>query len=94
MLPGGRKGVEPMAARVQPHNVRSAHQSMHHLVEEAARSDAAPLSVIGGHRIAAEVGLSRGVGVSQEMHHSVGVAHRNCAGSIIMPAVASPSMVS
>lgn len=35
MLPGGRKSVEPMAARVQPQNVRSAHQSMHHLVADA-----------------------------------------------------------
>ena len=35
MLPGGRKSVEPMAARVQPHQVRSAHQSMHHLVADA-----------------------------------------------------------
>ena len=26
MLPGGRKSVEPMAARVQPQNVRSAHR--------------------------------------------------------------------
>jgi SRSO17 transposase len=36
VLPGGRKSVEPMAARVQPDRVRSAHQSMHHLVAEAA----------------------------------------------------------
>ncbi|OLH90569.1 hypothetical protein DXO331_20075, partial [Xanthomonas oryzae pv. oryzae] len=28
LLPGGRKSVEPMAARVHPQNVRSAHQSM------------------------------------------------------------------
>ena len=27
MLPGKRKRIEPMAARVQPDNVRSAHQS-------------------------------------------------------------------
>jgi SRSO17 transposase len=39
MLPGGRKSVEPMAARVQPQNVRSAHQSMHHLVADAEWSD-------------------------------------------------------
>lgn len=32
MLPGERKSVEPMAARVCPGHVRSAHQSMHHLV--------------------------------------------------------------
>ena len=27
MLPGERKSVEPMAARLEPHNVRSKHQS-------------------------------------------------------------------
>ncbi|WP_256722835.1 glutamate-cysteine ligase family protein, partial [Xanthomonas oryzae] len=35
LLPGGRKSVEPMAARVHPQNVGSAHQSMHHLVADA-----------------------------------------------------------
>jgi SRSO17 transposase len=35
MLPGERKSVEPMAARVCPHHVRAAHQSMHHRVAEA-----------------------------------------------------------
>ncbi len=43
VLPGGRKSVEPMAARVRPQNVRSAHQSMHHLVADANWSDAAML---------------------------------------------------
>jgi SRSO17 transposase len=32
VLPGGRKSVEPKAARVRAQDVRSAHQSMHHLV--------------------------------------------------------------
>ena len=36
ILPGERKSVEPMAARVCPDNVRSAHQSMHHLVATAS----------------------------------------------------------
>ena len=35
MLPGERKSVEPMAARVHPQDVRSAHQRMHHLVNAA-----------------------------------------------------------
>ncbi len=48
MLPGERKSVEPMAARVQPQNVRSAHQSMHHLAAEAAWSDEAMLSAVAG----------------------------------------------
>ncbi len=39
LLPGERKSVEPMAARLYPNNVRQAHQSMHHLVADAAWSD-------------------------------------------------------
>src|SRR6266404_2369020 len=39
LLPGERKSVEPMAARLFPHNVRQAHQSMHHIVADAAWSD-------------------------------------------------------
>jgi len=41
MLPGGRKSVEPMAARVRPQEVRSTHQSMHHLVSTSDWSDEA-----------------------------------------------------
>ena len=43
ILPGERKSVEPMAARVCPDNVQSAHQSMHHLVAAAGWSDRAVL---------------------------------------------------
>jgi SRSO17 transposase len=46
MLPGERKSVEPMASRVCPPNVRSAHQSMHHLVAEADWSDEAVLTAV------------------------------------------------
>jgi SRSO17 transposase len=46
MLPGERKSVEPMAARVHPQNVRSAHQSMHHLVADADWEDRAVLGVV------------------------------------------------
>ncbi|EQD62528.1 ISXo8 transposase, partial [mine drainage metagenome] len=44
MLPGGRKSVEPMAARVRPQDVPSTHQSMHHLVSTSAWSDEALLA--------------------------------------------------
>ena len=43
LLPGERKSVEPMAARVSPDNVRRAHQSLHHLVADAPWSDEAVL---------------------------------------------------
>jgi SRSO17 transposase len=46
MLPGQRKSVEPMAARVHPQDVGSAHQSMHHLVADSDWSDAALLSAV------------------------------------------------
>jgi hypothetical protein len=42
LLPGERKSVEPMAARLAPDNVCRAHQSLHHLVADAPWSDASP----------------------------------------------------
>jgi SRSO17 transposase len=36
LLPGERKSVEPMAARLCPENVRQTHQSLHHLVAQAS----------------------------------------------------------
>jgi SRSO17 transposase len=85
LLPGERKSVEPMAARVQPQNVRSAHQSMHHLVADAPWSDAAMLSAVAEvvlpallrdddpvHWIVDDTGLPK------KGQHSVGVAHQYC----------------
>ena len=46
MLPGERKSIEPMAARVHPENVRSAHQAMHHLVADASWDDKAMLEAV------------------------------------------------
>src|SRR6185312_9659515 len=46
MLPGQRKSVEPMAGRVHPEDVRSAHQSMHHLVSTSEWEDPAVLAVV------------------------------------------------
>src|SRR5204862_488710 len=33
LLPGERKSVEPMAARIDPRHLESRHQSMHHFVD-------------------------------------------------------------
>ena len=85
MLPGGRKSVEPMAARVQPQNVRSAHQSMHHLVADAQWSDAALLATVAAHVL--PVLTKKGktchwivddTGFAKKGEHSVGVGRQYC----------------
>ena len=43
LLPGERKSIEPMAARLAGDNVRRMHQSLHHLVADAPWSDEAVL---------------------------------------------------
>ena len=35
ILPGDRKSVEPIAARIEPRRVQGAHQSLHHFVANA-----------------------------------------------------------
>ena len=64
LLPGERKSVEPMAARLAPDNVRRMHQSLHHVVADAPWSDEAVLDrcldfVLAGH---AASGAGGGVG--------------------------------
>jgi SRSO17 transposase len=85
LLPGARKSVEPMAARVQPHHVRSAHQSMHHLVADAPWSDEALLSAVADEVFPAWVRDDEPVywiiddtGMPKKGEHSVGVAHQYC----------------
>src|ERR687890_1631096 len=46
LLPGERKSIEPMAARLDPQHVQAMHQSLHHLVAKAAWSDRAVLDVV------------------------------------------------
>ena len=46
LLPGERKSVEPMAARVEPERVQATHQSLHHLVAKADWSDEAMLATV------------------------------------------------
>jgi SRSO17 transposase len=43
LLPGERKSVEPMAARLEPGRAQAKHQSMHHVVAKAEWDDAAVL---------------------------------------------------
>ena len=85
MLSGERKSVEPMAARVCPDNVRSAHQSMHHLVAAAEWDDEAVLGAVSRQLVAE---LLKGdapcwwilddTGHAKKGTHSVGVARQYC----------------
>ena len=85
MLPGERKSVEPMAARVQPTQVRSAHQSMHHLVADAPWSDEAMLSAVAERVLPKLIETGESVrwivddtGFPKKGKHSVGVARQYC----------------
>src|SRR5437763_17009252 len=53
LLPGERKRVDPMAARVDPGRVGAAHQALHHFVAEAAWDDDALLAAVRAHALPA-----------------------------------------
>ena len=85
MLPIERKSVEPMAARLAPGNVRQMHQSLHHVVADAAWSDDALLRQVRGQvlpamtRKHALVGwIVDDTGFPKKGTHSVGVARQYC----------------
>ena len=46
LLPGERKSIEPMAARLDPRHVQATHQSLHHFVAKAPWDDAAVLTAV------------------------------------------------
>jgi SRSO17 transposase len=84
-LPGERKSIEPMAARVDPRHVRARHQSMHHFVAAAPWDAAAVLRVardwvlgpMARHgRVAAWI--VDDTGFPKKGQHSVGVARQYC----------------
>lgn len=85
LLPIPRKSVEPMAARLAPDNVRQMHQSLHHIVAEAAWSDTALLTQIR-HQVLPAMLRRRPVaawivddtGFPKKGIHSVGVARQYC----------------
>jgi len=85
ILPGERKSVEPMAARVEPGNVRSKHQSMHHFIAEAPWDDTAVLDPVRAYALPAlprhggiEAWLVDDTGFPKKGTHSVGVARQYC----------------
>jgi SRSO17 transposase len=85
LLPGERKSVEPMAARLAPDNIRRMHQSLHHLVADAPWSDEALLETVRGRVLAGmkENGpvvawIIDDTGFVKKGTHSVGVARQYC----------------
>jgi SRSO17 transposase len=85
LLPGERKSVEPMAARVDPFRVGAAHQSLHHFVAKAAWDDAALLAAARAYALPAllEQGPVRAwivddTGLPKKGKLSVGVARQYC----------------
>ena len=85
ILPGERKSVEPIAARVEPSRVQGAHQSLHHFVANADWSQEALLRQVRAFVLPA-IEKSGGVrawivddtGFPKKGVHSVGVARQYC----------------
>jgi SRSO17 transposase len=85
LLPGERKSIEPMAARLNPSNVEATRQSLHHLVAKAPWSDQTLLDEIRNrvlpamHKQGSVVAwIVDDTGFPKKGRHSVGVARQYC----------------
>jgi SRSO17 transposase len=85
LLPGERKSIEPMAARLAPGRVQAAHQSLHHLVAKAEWSDEAVLETVRQRVLPAlerhgpiRTWIVDDTGFPKQGRHSVGVARQYC----------------
>ena len=85
LLPGPRKSVEPIAARMEPGRVQAAHQSLHHLVANAEWSDEAVLAAVRQQVLPAverhgaiRAWIVDDTGFPKKGMHSVGVARQYC----------------
>jgi len=85
LLPGERKSVEPMAARLAPDNVRRMHQSLHHLVADAPWNDEEVLAEVRRYVLPSMQKHSPVVawivddtGFPKQGKHSVGVTRQYC----------------
>jgi len=85
LLPGERKSIEPMAARLDPTKVQPMRQSLHHLVAKAPWSDEALLEQVRKEVLPAMqkqgpvvAWIVDDTGFPKKGKHSVGVARQYC----------------
>src|SRR5690349_19608469 len=85
LLPGERKSIEPMAARLDPAHVQAKHQSLHHVVAQAKWDDAAMLAAVRAQVLPAierhgpvRYWIVDDTGFPKQGKHSVGVARQYC----------------
>lgn len=84
ILPGPRKSVEPMAARIDPLHASARHQALHHFVAQAQWSDAEMLRRVA-QWVVPKMDCSAGgfwiiddTAFPKKGQHSVGVARQYC----------------
>jgi SRSO17 transposase len=85
LLPGERKSIEPMAARLDPKNVQPMRQSLHHLVAKAPWSDDTLLDEVRNHVLPTMqkqgpvvAWIVDDTGFPKKGTHSVGVTRQYC----------------
>lgn len=85
LLPGERKSVEPMAARLAPNDCRRMHQSLHHLVADAPWNDEEMLAEVRRYVLPTMqkqdpvvAWIVDDTGFPKQGKHSVGVARQYC----------------
>jgi SRSO17 transposase len=85
LLPGERKSIEPMAARLDPENIQSMRQSLHHLVAKAPWSDEVLLEQVRNYVLptlqkqgSVVAWIVDDTGFPKKGKHSVGVTRQYC----------------